>query len=206
MFISPPAESPAVADLYESSRKDLGYVMNYNRAWAWRPDIAGDFAGLRSKLMAGSSLSKRDIAVLVCATAASLGDSYCALAWGRTLANAADADQAASVIRAASDRPEDPALAAREQALARWARKVVSDPVAIEATEVDSLKAVGLTEQEIFEATALIGFRLAFSTVNNALGVPPDPQVEAAAPPEVRRAVRFGRSPATVGAGAAPQA
>ena len=37
---------------------------------------------------------------------------------------------------------------------------------------------------------------LAFSTVNDALGVPPDWQVAEAAPPAVRAAVTFGREPA----------
>jgi hypothetical protein len=50
-----------------------------------------------------------------------------------------------------------------------------------------------LSEQEIFEATVFIAFRLAFSTVNDALGARPDWQLAAAASPEVRDAVTFGR-------------
>jgi hypothetical protein len=50
-----------------------------------------------------------------------------------------------------------------------------------------------LSEREIFEATVFVALRLAFSTVNDALGVRPDWQVADAVPPEVRRAVTFGR-------------
>ena len=42
---------------------------------------------------------------------------------------------------------------------------------------------------EIFEATAFVAFRLAFSTVNDALGAQPDWQLVAAAPQRVRAAV-----------------
>jgi hypothetical protein len=60
------------------------------------------------------------------------------------------------------------------------------------------LREVGLGEREIFEATAFVAFRLAFSTVNDALGAAPDKQLADAAPPTVRAAVDFGRAPSPV--------
>ena len=56
-----------------------------------------------------------------------------------------------------------------------------------------TLRTAGFSERAIFEATAFIGFRLAFSTINAALGARPDWQVAAAAPPEVQQAVAYGR-------------
>jgi hypothetical protein len=69
------------------------------------------------------------------------------------------------------------------------------------------LRQAGLSEQEIFEATALIAFRMAFSTINDALGARPDPQLADRAPRLVRDAVTYGR-PALAGstASAEPQA
>ena len=40
-------------------------------------------------------------------------------------------------------------------------------------------QATALNDREIFETTAFIAFRLAFSTVNDALGALPDPQLAA---------------------------
>ena len=54
----------------------------------------------------------------------------------------------------------------------------------VASCDVDELRAAGLSDQEIFEATVFCALRLAFSTVNNALGVRPDWQVAAAAPPD----------------------
>jgi hypothetical protein len=52
------------------------------------------------------------------------------------------------------------------------------------------------SDQEIFEATAFVAFRLAFSAINDALGAAPDKQLADAAPVEVRAAVDYGRAPA----------
>jgi alkylhydroperoxidase family enzyme len=127
--------------------------------------------------------------VLVCATAASLGDSYCALAWGNRSTAQADVSSTAAVLNASHGG----ALDEREHALAAWARKVVADPNATESDDVDALRGVGLSEREIFEATVFIAFRLAFSTVNHAASVEPDRQLADAAPSEVRQVVGFGR-------------
>ncbi|MGZ8258929.1 MAG: carboxymuconolactone decarboxylase family protein [Caldimonas sp.] len=192
MFIAPPADSEDTARLYDANAKSQGFVMNLTRAWAWRPDVFAGFAALRSDLTTKSTLSKREQAVIVCATASELGDSYCSLAWGRTLADLAGADAAAAGIGSSStDR-----LNARESALATWSRKVVADPNGTSADDVAALREAGVSEQEIVEATIFIAFRLAFSTVNDALGVRPDWQLGDAAPEQVRAAVAFGRLPA----------
>jgi len=189
MFLQVPPDDPATAALYRGDLESDGYVMNLTRLWAWRPDVSEAFVGARQKLLAPSSLSARERAVIVCASVATLGDSYCSLAWGRRLADAADADTAAAVLRADGEGKLD----SREKALADWARKVVRSPNATTAADVQGLRAAGLGEREIFEATALVAFRVAFSTVNDALGARPDRELAEAAPPAVRAAVSYGR-------------
>jgi uncharacterized peroxidase-related enzyme len=192
MFITAPELSPDVERVHRSTVDSQGFVMNLTRAWAWRPDVYEAFAALRAKLTGASSLSKRDQAVMTCAAASQLGDSYCSLAWGKSLAQQAGAGVAAAVI---ADGESD-ALQARDRALASWARKVVDDPNTTNAADVEALRAAGLSDQDIFEATAFIAFRLAFSTVNDALGIQPDWELAEQAPAEVTAAVTFGRPPA----------
>ena len=192
MFISAPEHSDGVARVYESSASTQGFVMNLTRAWAWRPDIYEAFGALRTQLASASTFSKREQAVVVCATAAQLGDAYCSLAWGKTLAGEAGEAAVAAVIGAS----EASALSVREQALAAWARKVVADPNGTTARDVDALRGAGLSDREVFELTAFIAFRLAFSTVNDALGIHPDWQLAETVPGQVRDAVDFGRAAA----------
>ena len=191
MFLPQPKLTDSVERLYQSNQAAQGFVMNLTAAWAWRPDIFDSFAALRSQLASDSGLSKRDQAVLVCATASQLRDAYCSLAWGKTLAAEAGAEAAAAVLTGS----DDGALTARDRALAAWARKVVSDPNGTTASDVSELGYAGIDSRTIFEATAFIAFRLAFSTVNDALGANPDWQLARTAPPEVRSAVTYGRPP-----------
>lgn len=190
MFIAAPEPSADAERVHRSTVDSQGFVMNLTRAWAWRPDVYEGFAALRAQLTGTSSLGKRDQAVMVCAAASQLGDSYCSLAWGKSLAAQAGAPVAAAVI---ADGEAD-ALQARDRVLAGWARKVVADPNSTTATDVEALRAAGLSDQAIFEATVFVAFRLAFSTVNDALGIDPDWELGQQAPAEVRAAVTFGRA------------
>lgn len=190
MFLEPPPGSEATSAMYARDVADDGYVMNLTRLWGWRPEVFDAFLNARKLLAEKSGLSLRERAILVCATAANLGDSYCALAWGTTLASETDPITAAAIIRC----EEATALTSRERALATWAGEIVRDPSATTAEDVDRLRAVGLTDQEIFDVTLFVAFRLAFSTVNDALGARPDWQLAAAAPATVRDAVDYGRA------------
>jgi uncharacterized peroxidase-related enzyme len=188
-FLSEPPATPEVNAVYEDSLADDGFVPNYCHLWAWRPDVLGAFDKLRADLLADSSLSRREAAVMVTATAATLGDSYCSLAWGERLADATDEATAAGVLRGVDD-----GLSEREAALATWARALVDDPNATTEAGVDRLRRAGFSEREIFEATVWIGLRLGFSTINDALGARPDRQLVERVPAPVREAVSFGRA------------
>ena len=111
MFLSKPPDTEARSALYARDRADDRYVANLTRLWAWRPDAYDAFVQLRSLVTDQSALSMRDRAILVCATAATVGDSYCALAWGTRLASETDAITAALVLQ----RKDAPELTAREK-------------------------------------------------------------------------------------------
>jgi uncharacterized peroxidase-related enzyme len=190
MFIESPAETPEAAAMYRQDITERGYVMNLSRLWAWRPEVARTFTRLRSLLGEQSSLSARERSVLVCATAGTLGDSHCALVWGTSLSSQSSPSTAAAVLGSS----EPTALPQREQALAAWARKVVQSPNTTNEEDLASLRRTGLSDQEIFDATVFVAFRLAFSTVNDALGARPDRQLAERAPQAVLHAVTFGRA------------
>lgn len=189
MFLHAPADTDTRARLCQANRDELGFVMNLTKVWAWRPDVSQAFAALRALLIDASTLTPREQAVIVCASAATLGDAYCSLAWGTKLASASSSATAAAVLAG----HDGEGLTRRENALGAWARKVVEDPNGTTAQDVQALRASGLLDAEIFDATALTAFRLAFSTINDALGAEPDQQVAQAAPAAVRQVVCFGR-------------
>ena len=74
----------------------------------------------------------------------------------------------------------------------RWQhgpQKVAKDPTGTVSADIAKLRETGFTEREIVEATMFIAFRVAFSSVNDALGINPDWELVAAAPQEVVQAV-----------------
>ena len=193
MFLGEPPASETTDAAYAADREADGYVSNLTRLWCWRPDLEASFAALRANLRESSALTEREWAVLVSSAVAEFNDSYCSLGWGPRLAKLTDDETAAQVLTGVAA----PALSDRETALAAWARQVVRDPNSTTSDHVARLREVGLGDREIFEATALVAFRLAFSTVNDALGATPDKQLADAAPDPIRAAVSYGRAPSS---------
>ena len=94
-------------------------------------------------------------------------------------------------------RGDDSALDDDERVLARWARQIARDPNSTTAADVEALRAAGFDDAQILAITVYVALRIAFSTVNDALGAQPDQQLGVDAPAVVRDAVTFGRPIAT---------
>ena len=188
-FLGSPAPSPAAQNIYDDDMEELGYVMNVSRLWAYMPETVEGLFGLMGSAARAGSLTLRQRGVLVAACASTLGDSYCSLAWGIKLAEETGPDLAGDVLRG-----DDSRLEPAEAVLAQWARLVVRDPNATQAADVQLLRDAGYNDVQIFAVTAFVAFRLAFSTVNDALGALPDRELGMAAPHQVRDAVTFGRN------------
>jgi uncharacterized peroxidase-related enzyme len=187
-FLEEPPASPEVQALYDEDLADGDYVWNVSRLWAHQPGTVNALFELMSAAFKPSGLSFRQRGILVTAAASTLGDSYCSLAWGGKLANASQAALAAGVLNGT-----DGDLTDQEKAMAAWARKVVKDPNATTPADVQELRDAGLGDDQIFAITAFVALRLAFSTINDALGAQPDAQLAESLPPEVRQAVTYGR-------------
>lgn len=187
-FLGAPDPTPEAEHTFAQDVADNGYVMNLTRVWAHVPAAQPRLGDLLELAAEEGGLTFRERGVLVTATAASLGDSYCSLAWGRRLAAASSPDVAAAVIRGS-----DSGLGARERALARWARRVVTDPNAVTPADVDELREAGYDDRRILAITLYVAGRIAFSTVNDALGAAPDHELGESVPAQVRAAVTYGR-------------
>jgi alkylhydroperoxidase family enzyme len=188
-FLELPATTPAAQALFDEDLAEDGYVMNVTRLWSHNASLVTGLFDLMGQAVADQNLSFRQRGILVAACASTLGDSYCSLAWGSKLAGVSAPEFAAAVLRGS-----DEGLSDQERGLAVWARKVAADPNHTTSKDVESLRALGFTDPQIFAITAFVALRLAFSTVNDALGVGPDPALRSAAPQAVVEAVSFGRA------------
>jgi alkylhydroperoxidase family enzyme len=98
-------------------------------------------------------------------------------------------------VAAAVLQGTDAGLTDQERAMASWARKVVRDPNSTTPEDIQELRDAELTDQQIFAITAFVALRLAFSTINDALGAAPDTQLMESLPDEITSSVTYGRLP-----------
>jgi uncharacterized peroxidase-related enzyme len=173
---------------FDQDRQGLGYVMNATKLWAHDPAALDGLSSLLARVTEAGSLTFRQRAILIATCASALGDSYCSLAWGNKLAGEAGDEVAGRVLRG-----DDAPLTSKERALARWARQLARDPNSTTAADVEALRAAGFADAQIFSISVFVALRIAFSTVNDALGAQPDQQLHAGAPAAVRDAITFGR-------------
>ena len=122
-FLEEPPISEPIRALFDEDVKETGYVWNVSRLWAYQLGTMEQLYALMSQAFKESGLSYRQRGILVTATASTLGDSYCSLAWGGKLAGASDPRTAAAVLSG-----EDVGLTEQERAMAEWARKVRTGP------------------------------------------------------------------------------
>jgi alkylhydroperoxidase family enzyme len=183
-----PEVSDAAQRMFDEDVDDHGFVMNASRLWAYAPEVHESLFDLLNTVTRLGSLSLRQRGILVAAAASTLGDAYCSLAWGSRLADVSSASTAGNVLRGLDDGLDD-----SEKALAAWARQVVSDPNGATDVDIGELRRVGFSDSQIFAITAYVAGRLAFSTVNDALGAQPDYELATSVPPQILDAVRYGR-------------
>ncbi len=185
-----PTAKPST-DFDEEARNEeerLGFVMNATRLWAHLPHAKQSLFDLMEMAAGGASLTYRQRAVLVTATATSLGDPYCSLAWGSRLAGNAGVDVATNVLRKEQDLLADP-----DRVLAEWAGKVVDNPTGTTKHDIDLLRAAGFSDDQIFALTVFVVLRVTFSMVNDSLGASPDDALVERAPEEVLQAIGLRR-------------
>jgi uncharacterized peroxidase-related enzyme len=133
-------------------------------------------------------MDKRRYELATLAAAKVLRSSYCALAHGTVLAELLGPE----ATRAVADGDAITALDPVDAEIVRFATLVTRDAAAVTAKDVDRLRAVGLSDEDILDVTLAVAARCFFSTVLEALGVQPDPAFQAL-DPDLRAALTVGR-------------
>lgn len=187
-FLATPPQTAEAQRLFDADQSGVGYVTNVSRLWAYTPAALDALSDLMSEVTRTGSLTLAQRSVLVTAAASTLGDSYCSMAWGNKLADATSPDVAAGVIQGDAE-----GLDQADRALATWACLLANDANATTAEDVQKLRSAGFDDAQIFAITVYVALRLAFSTVNDALGAVPDSKLASTTPELVRSAISFGR-------------
>lgn len=182
------AADSAVAEIYEGDQKSWGYVPNFTKTFAHRPDVYRAWQRLNATIKSSMDLRRYELATV--AAAGALRSSYCTLAHGRMLAEQLMGSEA--VIQLLTDRESAP-LDAAERAVVAFAEKVATAADQVTQGDIDELRARGLSDEEIFDVTLAAGARCFFSKVLDATGTEPDAAFQDLTP-QLREALTVGRA------------
>jgi alkylhydroperoxidase family enzyme len=158
---------------------------NYERAFHNRPDVYAAWAQLNGAIRKSMDLRRYELATL--AAARRLRSSYCSLAHGSVLLERFGEPVHAIALdhRAAGLGPVDIAVM-------DLAERVVDDATSITDADLQHLRDLGLSEQEIMDVVLAAAARCFFSKTLDALGVQPDASYRQL-DPELREVLVVGR-------------
>lgn len=155
-------------------QEKLGLVPNVLRAHAFAPEKLDAFSGLYNELMlAESGLTKLEREMIAVVVSARNRCFYCLVAHGAAV-RALSGNPALGEMLAFNWRVAP--LEARERALLAFAEKVTDDSHRIDDFDRDALRAVGLSERDIWDAANVAAFFNMTNRVASATGMRPNPE------------------------------
>ena len=162
--------TPEVRALYDRDRETLGYVANYTKVFAHRPEVYAAWAKLIGAIRSG--MDKRRYELITLAAAGRLQSSYCMLAHGTVLlrSNLVTPDGLEAIARDYRQAGLSPA----EVAMMAFAEKVTLNAHAISVEDVETLRRYGFSDTEIFDIAVTAAARCFFSKTLDAMGAVPD--------------------------------
>ncbi len=164
-----------------------GYVPNYNRVFAHRPEVYAAWGALSGAIKGSMGLRRYELATL--AAALRLRSSYCSLAHGAVLAEKVLDPE---VVRDAVRGDEAAGLSDLDRAVMRLADRVAAGAADMTPDDLAELRGLGLDDAEILDVVLAAAARCFFSTVLDAVGAEPD-VAYAALDPGLREALTVGR-------------
>jgi uncharacterized peroxidase-related enzyme len=169
VFIDPVSSESAeglTAQIYEDTESDLGFVPDYVKVFSHHPEAFNAWERLVTDLYEGMDRRRCELATFAAARA--MKSTACAIAHGRTLRSRFfTADE---VIQIVNDH-HHAGLDQSDVAVMDFAEKAANDPTAIAQTDVDDLRALGLSDRDIFDVAYAVAARAFLTTLIESLGV-----------------------------------
>ncbi len=162
-------------------------VPNHGAAFATRPEIYAAWQQLNGAIKESMDLRRYELATL--AAARRLRSSYCMLAHGSVLAR--DFFEPERVRELAVDH-RSAGIEPVDVAVMDLAEKVAEDATSVTGSDIERLRAFGLSDADIVSVVAAAAARCFFSKALDALGVQPDAAYDSVEP-ALREALVVGR-------------
>jgi uncharacterized peroxidase-related enzyme len=183
----------ATAELYAAEQEVFGFLPNLVQAFSLRPEVYLAWKQLNGAVKGGMDLRRYELATI--AAARVLRSSYCTLAHGSVLIDKGFLE--ADALRAVVSDHRDAGLEEVEVAVMDVAAKVARDATSVEQDDIDRLRSLGCSDQDILDVVLAAAARCFFSKVLDAVGAEPDAKY-GQLDPALREALTVGRAIASV--------
>lgn len=178
----------ATAEMYETDRAAFDFLPNFTRAFSLRPAVYAAWRELNGAIKSSMDLRRYELATV--AAARRLRSSYCTLAHGSVLMDRfLDAESLTAIV--ADHRRAG--LSATDVAVMDLAEKVAHDATAVQQEDIERVRSLGLSDEEILDVVLAAAARCFFSKTLDAVGAEPDARY-ADLDPVVRDALTVGRA------------
>ncbi len=162
--------SDKARELYETNRAQLGYVPNYVKAFAHRPEVLAAWGQLIGAIR--GNMDPRRYELVTLAAAGALRSTYCMLAHSTVLLRSrifteAEVGSIARDYRTAGLTPA-------EVAMMGFAEKVTREAHAVTAADLDELRRHGFDDAEILDVVLAAAARCFFSKATDGVGAEAD--------------------------------
>ncbi len=191
MFISGVDEGVAdgeVAEYYAGQRAAWGFLPNYAAAFSTRPDVARAWNTLNTTVRGG--MDRRRFELVTIAAARARGSTYCTVAHAAFLR---DVCGDGTAVESIAEHPDGAGLSAVDRAVYTFAVKVAKDASSVEQTDVDALRAAGLSDADVADVVFAVAARCFFTAVLDGLGAQLDVETARTFAPAVLESMVVGR-------------
>jgi uncharacterized peroxidase-related enzyme len=156
--------------LFSRHQKHYGYVPNYTKLYKNRVGVMDAWSSLQNTIKSNVKLHEYELVTLAAAMA--IKNSSCSLAYARML-NKKHYDE--NELKKIVFENGKGVLTERQILMMSLAKKVATDANEVNQEDIDRLKQLGCTDEDIFDVVCTAAARCFFGKINDALGAQPDP-------------------------------
>ena len=174
------------ATAYRTATAQFGFLPNWAVALGARPAVLAAWNQLNTEIRNGMDRRRYELATIAAAQA--LRSTYCAIAHSWLLTHKlglVEPDELATILVDGVD-PVDRAVMA-------FATKVARDAAAVTAADVQELRDMGLSDDDVLDVALAVAARCFFATALDAVGAQADPELADALGPQLSALLTVGR-------------
>ncbi len=170
--IDPSDAEGDVASIYDNEMASMGKVMEATQCWTARPDILAPVEHLLNQIRDGFSLGLVNFRLITLVAAKHVPSSYCSHVYFKSLSGTIGREQALAVHR----DYRNAGLTEQQVAMLAYTEQITVDASQIDQDDVDSLRAVGLTDLNIADIALAASFRNFLGRYFDAVGARVEPE------------------------------